>query len=284
MVILAYIYFCNSHCPYCPYTAHPHVRGKFQEMITDEVFEKIADEVGKHKSVLRITGGGEPFLHPKIVEHMKYATRKGCRVSIITNGSMDVTGLVNVVDMIEFSVDAGNRKDYAKARPGLNWDVLNSNVLKAFKKRKKTRLITSVINQKGIDIEQAKKHWEFADVVQIRKFLSFNANEDNSADKTPYLEEGTPCPWPFDRLLMNTEGDFTICNIDHGFEYKFSNINEMSIKEAWQSKAMKILREKHLSGKTGELVLCRNCEDRKYRSWNQSYFKLRENAGSNHSA
>jgi len=284
MVIIAYLYVCNSRCPYCPYTANPTARQKHSDCkyMPDDVFKKIADETGKYGSVLRFTGGGEPFLHKNIVEHTKYATTAGCKVSIITNGSMDVSGVLDVADMIEFSVDAGNAQDYAKARPGLKWDFLNENVINAIKTRKKTRIITSIINQKGIDIEQAKKHWGFVDAVQVRKFLSFGTNQDNSADKTAYIQDvRIPCPWPFDRLLINTKGQYTICNIDVGFDYAFSDINSISIKDAWHSKEMELLRSAHTSGLGRLISICRSCEDWKYRTWDYSYFKLREYADGN---
>jgi len=286
MVILAYTYVCNSRCPYCPYTADPTARKKHADAryMSDETFIKIADEAGKHGALLRITGGGEPFLHKNIVKHMRYAVKVGCKVSIITNGSKDVSELIDVVDMIEFSVDAGKEEDYLIARPGLDWSTLNKNVNEAIKKRKKTRIIASIIKQKGIDVDLAQKHWSFVDAVQIRKFLSFNTRQDNSADKSAYLppEKSIPCPWLWDRILINTKGEFTVCNIDVAFEHKFSSLDKESIAQAWRGPVLEDMRKKHLDGKINEIPICSGCKDLKYRSWKYSYFKLREYANSNH--
>jgi len=216
---------------------------------------------------------------------MKYAHEMGCKVSIITNGSKDVSEVLPYVDMLEFSVDAGNEKDYAKARPGLKWNILNENISKATELRKDTKLICSIINQKGIDVDAAVKYWDFLDHVQVRKFLSFNSEQDNSADDSPYLSKNDiPCPWLWDRILMNTKGEYTLCNIDVGFDFKFSDMNEMSIKQAWHGKEMSYMREMHRSGRACETKLCKDCKDRKYRTWNYSFFKLREYASSNNSA
>jgi len=258
------------------------VRESFKDahFMPDPIFNRIADEAGPHKSVLRFTGGGEPFLHPDIAKHAAYAAERGCKVSIITNGSQDVSSVIDVADMIEFSVDAGTEADYRKARPGLNWETLNRNVQDAISKRHRTHIIVSIIKQRGIDLDEARRHWSFVDAVQMRKFLSFGTEQDNSADHTPYLPnaEKVPCPWLFDRVLINSRGHYTLCNIDIGFRFGFSSIMDRSIADVWRGREFENARLKHLTGKADELEMCKGCKDLQYRSWKFSYFKLRDYA------
>ncbi len=54
----------------------------------EAIFKKIADESGPHGAYLRISGGGEPMLHPQATELLVYAKSKGCKIGLITNGSL----------------------------------------------------------------------------------------------------------------------------------------------------------------------------------------------------
>ena len=94
--------------------------------------------------------------------------KKGCKIGLITNGSkFDGNSLEQLidakVDLIEFSVDADNEKDYAVFRKGLDWKLLNQNVERAVEYRNKTKsstkIIVSAVNQKGVDIDSIENYW-----------------------------------------------------------------------------------------------------------------------------
>src|SRR5258706_784856 len=69
MLVLSYVYPCNALCPHCPYT-NSNIRKEYQDAphMPEHTFRKIADEAGKYGAYLRISGGGEPMLHPQAVE------------------------------------------------------------------------------------------------------------------------------------------------------------------------------------------------------------------------
>jgi organic radical activating enzyme len=291
MLITSMLYVCNAKCPSCPYTQHPEIRESHRDamFISESLFCRLADECGPHKTLLRLCGGGEPFLHPKLESFVRYAKDKGCQVSIITNGSIDVRSLIDVADMIEFSVDAGCEEEYKKARVGLDWKRLNKNVADAFAARKTTRLICSVIDQNGVDIERARYHWSFLDAVQIRRFLTYfgEVHSDAELNAPEYLQDGIPCPWLFDRMCVNTRGEFFFCGCDCRGKYVVAKLGDpgaSSIAEIWKGKKYAEVREIHLAGRASDLEMCRNCDDHKYRSWNYSFWRLRQYADSNKSA
>ena len=88
MLVLSFVYPCNAECPHCPYT-NSNIRDTYKDApyMSEEIFKKIADELGPHGAYLRISGGGEPMLHPKAVELLTYAKQVGCKIGLITNGS-----------------------------------------------------------------------------------------------------------------------------------------------------------------------------------------------------
>lgn len=291
MVVLSFIYVCNAGCPNCPYN-NSDIRDDYADALfmPDDLFKRIADECGEYGAMLRISGGGEPMLHPNAVELQEYAKAKGARVGLITNGSAfaegDLERLIAVgVDAIEFSVDAGDAETYAWTRPGLDWDTLNANVRKAVEIRNRlgspTRVVVSAINQEGVDVSKVEEHWLLiADKVQIRKYLTWGYNEDNSADATAYLppEERVPCPWLFERFNIDSRGFATICGEDIAFAEKFANVYDRSIKDIWHGSEFARLRELHLSGRGQEIPICAKCPDWKYRSWEYNYWKIMRDA------
>lgn len=291
MVVLSYVYVCNAGCPNCPYN-NSEIRETYKDAMVmgDEVFRRIAGECGPHGSLLRLSGGGEPMLHPKAVEHILYAKQKGCRIGLITNGSRfdeeKLTTLIGAgIDAIEFSVDAGDAETYATVRANLDWNRLNESVRMAVEIRNRlgspTRIVTSVINQQGVDVDKAEAYWSaIVDKVQIRKFLTWGYNDDQSADASPYLppEDRLPCPWLFERLNIDSRGDVTLCGEDIAFAERFANIMERSIAEIWLGPEFEEYRTKHLERRGHEIDICSTCPDWKYRSWQYNYWKVLKDA------
>ncbi len=291
MVVLSFVYVCNAKCPNCPYN-NSDIRSKYRDarFMPERIFRKIADECGRYGAYLRISGGGEPMLHAQAVELMLYAKTRGARIGLITNGSKfnkeNLTSLLTAgVDVMEFSVDAGDQETYERVRPGLGWARLNRNVRLAIQIRKKlkseTKIIASIINQEGVDVQDAEGYWSgIVDKVQVRKYLTWGYNEDKSGDPSPYLppQERIPCPWLFERLNIDSRGDVTLCGEDIAFDERFANIMERSIREVWHDPEFVGFREKHLSGRGDEIPICSKCPDWQYRSWQHNYWKILKDA------
>jgi radical SAM protein with 4Fe4S-binding SPASM domain len=291
MVVLSFVYVCNARCPNCPYN-NSEIRNTYKDamIMPEDVFRRIADECGPYGSLLRLSGGGEPMMHPQAIDLILYAKEKGCRIGLITNGSRFNRGNLNTliragVDAIEFSVDAGDAQTYKKVRPGLDWEVLNRNIRMAVETRNQnnaeTRIVCSIINQQGVDVDAAKAYWQkIVDKVQIRKYLTWGFNENHSADDSPYLPpaERIPCPWLFERLNIDSRGDVTLCGEDIAFRERFGNIMERSIKEIWNGPEFNNFRGKHLSGHGDDIPICATCPDWQYRSWQYNYWKVLRDA------
>ena len=242
MLVLSFVYPCNALCPHCPYT-HSNIRKEYRDapFMSASIFKKIADESGPYHAYLRISGGGEPMLHPQGTELMVYAKKVGCRIGLITNGSLfnedNSRALLRAgVDMIEFSVDACDPETYAVVRKGLEWDHLLTNfrrmtALRA-QLRSPSKIVVSAVNQAGIDINAVEKYWVEgmgADYIIKRKFLTWGGNttldKERSADPTPYLDtEESPCPFIFERLNIDSRGTVMVCGYDISANTNMGNV------------------------------------------------------------
>jgi len=288
MCVLSFIYVCNARCPNCPYT-NSKIRADYKDrpFMNEDTFKIVSDQCGEYGAWVRMSGGGEPMLHPKAVDLMEYAKKVGAKVGLITNGSKFTEKnsrrlLEAQVDMIEFSVDASDSGTYARVRRGLNWDTLVRNVKRMVELRDKlkgtTKIIASGVNQVGVDIEEVAKFWEpIVDNFQKRKYLTWGINDPSkSADSEPYLpsEQMVPCPFIFERLNIDSRGKVIVCGFDIAAVTDMGNVHEKSLKEIWHGEGFEFYRRKHLDKKGSEIELCKNCPDWKYRSWKHNYWKI----------
>jgi radical SAM protein with 4Fe4S-binding SPASM domain len=295
MVVVAVSYVCNAKCPQCPYT-QSDIRHSYKDtpFIAQSTFERIAAECGRHHSLLRITGGGEPLLHPKMVDMIEQAKDIGARVGLITNGSLltstvaDRLLMVNT-DAIEISVDAADEVTYAVVRKGLNFNRMLENVRYIVARRKAnrstTKIIVSIVNQEAIKDKLAETilFWKkIVDDVQVRKFLTWGIGDpEKSGDKKPYLiDRGkkAPCPFPFERLNVDSRGKIEFCGFDIAGKTDFGNVNDTTIESVWKGEKFNRWRQLLLDGKYEEIGICKECPDWKYRSWRYNYWNVLEKA------
>jgi MoaA/NifB/PqqE/SkfB family radical SAM enzyme len=298
MLVLSFVFPCNALCPHCPYT-NSNIRKEYRDApyMSEKVFKTIADQSGPHGAYLRISGGGEPMLHPQATELLVYAKHKGCKIGLITNGSLfneeNLRALIGAgVDMIEFSVDARDEQTYSVVRKGLEWPVLLENVKLALKLRAElsaespTKIIASGVNQDGVDVDAVEKFWVEeigVDYFIKRKFLTWGINtsldDGRSADPAAYLNtDEVPCPFIFERLNIDTRGNVMVCGYDISANTSMGNVVDTPLDEIWHGEGFRFYREKHLSGNGKDIPLCAGCPDWKYRSWTHNYWKVVEGA------
>jgi len=325
MLVISIIYPCNFGCPNCPYTdANSEIRQFYHEHHADlfpvELWNKLAVECGEHGAWMRCTGGGEPMLHPHMVDMIELAKAKGARVWMNTNGSMfgptpvlrsKLERLIKAgIDLIEFSMDAGDAETYAQVRPPHRggpprdpqkwWLNAVNNVRAALELRKQftatTRIVVSIIRQQQIEgkLDQAIAFWfkeVGVDEVITRKFLTWDDNTHIQLGKAldPHLyrsmptQKKEPCVWPFERLNVDTLGRIALCGQDISFRTSefFPNANDVSIKEIWQGERFTWYRRMHLEGRGAEAFPCRGCSAwfAGIRDWDHGWLKVLKTSG-----
>ena len=324
MIVISIIYPCNFGCPNCPYTdGNSEIRRFYHDHKGDlfpvPLWRKIADEAGPYGAWLRCTGGGEPMLHPHMTDMIEYAKGKGARVWMNTNGSMfgplpkqrqKLDRLITAgIDLIEFSMDAGDAETYAKVRPPHGgpprdpqawWQNQLDNVRAALALRKAikstTRVVVSIIQQEIIEgrLQEAIDFWlkeVGVDDVITRKFLTWDDNtaisHGKALDRHLYAnlpnERKEPCVWPFERLNVDTLGRISLCGQDISVRTAnlFPNANDVSIKEIWHGEMFNWYRRMHLDGRGAECWPCRGCSAwlAGIRDWNYGWLRVLKTSG-----
>ncbi len=111
---------CNLYCQMCNFR---HTGYLDSHMLPIDIFKKVIDEVAPHKLFVAFTGG-EPLLHPNIIEAIRYTKERGLYCSLVTNGwflaryAEDLVGAG--VDMLSISIDGPKEMhDRIRGREGL---------------------------------------------------------------------------------------------------------------------------------------------------------------------
>ena len=100
--------YCNVQCICCPTSRSSRPRG----FIDLNLFQKIIDAASQlDVKRVRLFPHGEPMLHPRIIEMIRYAKSKGLAIHLTTNGMFNEKHIeallqsgVNSADHIAFSI------------------------------------------------------------------------------------------------------------------------------------------------------------------------------------
>jgi len=166
---------CNLNCLFCGQQTMKREKG----FMSEEIFKKAIDECAKHKTPIRLIRWGEPFLHPEIIDFVKYAKSKGVFVHITNNGQAmrdeHMPGVVDFVDSLIFSFQGATKKEYEIMRNNNRYDNLKSRILKLVKLRGEKEkpyihISSTMTNEPKKEIDKFVKYWSsIVDSVGIGK-------------------------------------------------------------------------------------------------------------------
>ena len=258
---------CNLSCIMCPYKEMVTKKTRPQGKMSGSLFKKIIDEIAPFAELIYLHGLGEPLLHPKIFEFIKYAKKKGLRVGISTNVMLlDKTKsrklLDSGIDYVILAMDGATKETYEKIRVGGKFEQVEQNIrqflqLKKERERKPftvIQFITMEENEKEIDLFSKKWQGKGADVARIKPKIALKDEDKKGKVKvTPY------CFHIFRNLNIYWNGTVVPCCEDVHGRYLLGNIKKTSLRELWNGKKMQNLRKKNFQKKREQIKICRTC-------------------------
>ena len=112
---------CDLACPFC-YREHIVTPDK---VIDEKLCYELIDQAAELKiPSIKFNWRGEPLLHPKLSNFIKYAKEKGILETIINTNATNLTIensnklIESGLDLIIYSFDGGTKETYEKMRPG----------------------------------------------------------------------------------------------------------------------------------------------------------------------
>ena len=264
---------CNLRCFMCFQSFDPPK----PETMKMELFKKIIDE-GTKKGLCSVKTmyRGEPLLHPRAVEMVKYAKDKGViEVMFNTNATFlteeKAKALVKAgLDKLICSIDGCTKEVYENVRIGANFETVLNNIKTLQRIKKEMGSKTPIVRVQMVDtpknhyqIDEYLKFWgEIVDHVAIEDMLDWGGEKENAAPFPDFA-----CAQLWQRLLVLADGDvLPCCRAMKGGTEKIEvvgNVKKSTIEEIWKSDKLNKFRNLHQNGESHKMRMCRLCGLRK---------------------
>lgn len=280
---------CNSRCRYCPisFKDYSKISGGFSTMSLFK-FNKICHDIhaGGKLKVLRFYLMGEPLLNPDLPEMIKIATKMKLaeRTELTTNGLLLNKGkslaIINSgLDYLRISISSvyQRRLEYiiqSKAKVGQIYKNIEqfrqmrdaAGCTKPFLYIKMLDSLNDLENSKFLRMYQV-----LADEAVIEKPMNWDSYNNHDLLQATYKEKSLPnpeelyvypksvCPFPFYTLVVNVNGDVTVCCVDWNKGTKVGNVFKSPLKSIWEGANLRNLRRMHILRKRTLNHSCRNC-------------------------
>lgn len=272
---------CQLDCIFCSRQTSRRPLGDMDMATARAIIDEAARFNGEEKTrcALRLTGWGEPLLHPKAGEIIAMAKAAGLPIKIYTNGLALTPALMDTLiecgaDDLQFSLQGLTPGQYAFNRRRSNYAKVRANVEMAHQRRGgRPRPFISVLTSVLADEARSASAEDFmADWLTLADKVAIdltNLNFVSGVDRVkPYLKNQSAglsrgkCVDVFLALEVKYDGLIQFCgqDADGRPEHSLGRVGEMSLKEAWDSPRMEGQRERvgrHLGH--GSMAVCRNC-------------------------
>ncbi len=264
---------CNLKCKMCPYKNMTRKK----EHMDFNLFKKIINKDLYYKQALELHLFGEPTLHPRICEMIKYAKSKGHIVGIATNATtlnpkLSKQILDSGLDNIVLALDGSTKETYENLRCGAQFEKVKSNIKEFIKIKKqgnyKTYTILQIIQMPKTkkELEEFEKEWnplkkKGLDELRIKKLYDSLAGNVNKEIPNPKYKTRLPCTELWYGAAVLSNGDVTPCGRDFDGKKVFGNLKKQSLIEIFNSKEYIKFRLSHLKNKYSKKHICKNCKE-----------------------
>ena len=261
---------CNLRCPMC-YTITEQFKEKVNAKLMDYgLFTKLVDEcaAGGVYSI-RLSLRGESFLHPRIIDCVRYAKNKGIKeVSTLTNGlrldeKMFKEMMEAGIDWITISFD-GLGETYEKIRRPAKFERAVEKIRNYQKIKKEAGRVKPLIKIQSIFPAIRDHLKEFYDLfAPITDMVSTNPLIDylqkDEQNKILY-HENFSCPQLYQRLVIGADGLVMICSNDEENEEVVGDANRETLREIWHGPKLEKARLSHqLHRGVQDYSICAKC-------------------------
>ena len=257
---------CNAHCIMCPRDKHDRPHG----IMDQEKYERSIDEIitlGAKQVVL--TGFGEPMLDKNLEDKIWYASDKGLRTYIITNGSALTDRRAYLLlqaglDEMRVSFYGMGADTYNAVMRGLEYDRTVKSLMNFLSVKKslnvdcKVQLSYLVLPENNKDTQAFIDFWEpRVDYIEVWKPHNFGDGKDyrhRLGDKTTC---GRPENGP---LQIQWNGEVIPCCYDYNNQIVLGNAFETPVMDILRGDKYEDLRDAHRRREFFRYSYCDQCD------------------------
>jgi MoaA/NifB/PqqE/SkfB family radical SAM enzyme len=260
---------CNLRCIMC-YQSDKSFSNKsegYMGHMNIDIFKKIIDELYQNVEAVTFASRGEPTLHPKIDEMLKYCEGKFLGLKLNTNATLLTEKKIHSLlssdlQSLVLSIDEKDKNNYEKIRVNANFDKIMKNleslkkIREKYYKDSKMRIrISGVKINKNQNIESMNNFYkEFADEIALVNYNPWQSAYDNDIN-----EIKNTCSELYRKMFIWWDGKANPCDFDYKSILSKWNVKDNTIKSIWNSDYYNKLRELHKLEKRNVIEPCKRC-------------------------
>lgn len=248
---------CNYRCKFCPHGTS-FIRKK--EIMSYNLFVYIVDKLPSYITDLTISGFGEAFLDPTLLDKIKYAKQKNLAVHILTNGSLLTKEIIDRLAELQIAdlrislhaIDSAVHKTITGSDNKTTLDALEYAITTNI-----PIIITTDIIEENIPEIDAIKAW--ANKVNLVEVWKPHNWADWGTYRKPTCKKIT-CGRPFNGpIQVQVDGTVNMCCFDYNGKLLLGDLTKQSFEEILSGKEISKIQKAHKSvDKTG--LLCNSCD------------------------
>ena len=227
---------CNRTCSFCP-RHDPNLYPNRNLHIDLDTVELIVEQLldANYQGDINITGFGEPFLHPDILQVAKKFS-KHFHTEIMTNGDRILKGKV--------SLEAIKKSDIHKL------------IVDCYDDEKQTNWFLENLEKKKIPFA-IRNHYDTQELKLVEQYGFNNRGGVLYESKA----KSNPCYLPSYKAFIDYNGDVRLCCNDWFRKHpSLGNVHETHFSNIWMSKQFTNTRKDLLGGKRKKFSPCDVCD------------------------
>ena len=279
---------CNLRCPECPSGLRSFTRPT--GMLNQDLFQSVINQLAPSLSYLIFYFQGEPYLHPSLLDMVRYASSQKIYTATSTNAhylndEAAKETVLSGLDRLIISIDGTTQDAYASYRIGGRLDKViegTKNIIK-WKRELKSKTphvifqflvvkpnesqigeVQQLAKELGVD-EVALKTAQIYDykngselIPTLDQYSRYRKKQDGSYEiKNELLDH---CWKMWHSCVITWDGKVVPCCFDKDAHYVLGDLNKNSFKEIWKGEKYQEFRASLLKSRS-EIEMCKNCTE-----------------------
>ncbi|MCM1251869.1 MAG: SPASM domain-containing protein [Clostridium sp.] len=276
---------CNFKCKFCAVQSRNEASYFQRQFMQLNIFYKIIDDLScfpEKLKVLRISGHGEPLLAPNYVEMVQYAKKNNIAefIETITNGSklepdLNQKIIDSGLDRIRISVEAIDSEGYYNmAGVKIDFDKFVDNIKDLYirSRDKRFEIYIKTVDAAVDTKEKLDKFFnifgDICDTIFVDKVIPLWSDFEEIEKDFDIKKEGMHgqdfqdvkiCPYPFYSLIINPDGQVTMCSADWKRKYVIGDVREETLQDIWNGIKLRTFWKDMLKGRKCNYEMCQKC-------------------------
>jgi len=256
-------------------------------MLTQETYQKVIDELAPSLSYLIFYFQGEPYLNPKFLEQVKYASQKCIYTATSTNAhylddKQAKATIESGLDRLIISIDGTSQETYEQYRIGGKLEKVIEGTRNVIKWKKELKSTTPhvifqylVVKPNEHQLEEVKTLAKDLGVDEVAFKTAQIYDYENGSELIPTIEQYSRYKqlpngkWKIKNKLINHcwkmwhscvitwDGKVVPCCFDKDAHYQLGAMEDQSV---WRGEAYQKFRASLIKSRS-EIEMCKNCSE-----------------------